>query len=68
MISYEAISWCCEEGGNRVTSQLILYERKGVIEIHTAHQDAGQVYTQGVESADGEVAAFLPGRGRRTTG
>ena len=62
VISYESISWCCEDGGNRLTSQLILHERKGAIEIHTAHQGAGHVYTQGVENADGTAAAFIAGR------
>jgi len=47
-----------------VTTQLILYERKNVIEIHTAHQDLSEshVYTQGVENAAGTAAAFIDGR------
>jgi hypothetical protein len=45
-----------------VTSQVILYERRSAIEIHTTHQDAGHIYTQGVENADGTAAAFLSGR------
>ncbi len=47
-----------------VTTQVILYERKNVIEIHTAHQDlaAFHIYTQGIENADGTVAAFIDGR------
>src|SRR6185503_5346595 len=47
-----------------VTTQVILYEKKDVIEIHTAHQDLAvdHVYTQGIENADGTVAAFIPGR------
>jgi hypothetical protein len=62
VISYEGLSWCCELGGNRLSSQLILFEAKGRIEIHTAHQDPGHFYTQGVENGDGTVAASLPGR------
>jgi hypothetical protein len=62
VISFRSIGWCCEEAGDRVTSQLILYEQKGMIEIHTEHLETGPVYTQGVENADGTVAAFLPGR------
>jgi hypothetical protein len=47
-----------------VTSQLILREREGAIEIHTAHQDAPafHVVTQGVENLGGTVAAFVQGR------
>ena len=62
VISYTDVPWCCDVGLPRLTSQLILYERKGVIEIHTTRQDAGRRYTQGVENAAGTVAAFLPGR------
>ena len=62
VISYAALPWCCEIGADRVTSQVILHERRGGIEIHTSHQDPGNIYTQGVENADGTVAAFLSGR------
>lgn len=64
VISFTSIGWCCEEAGDRVTSQLILYEQRGIIEIHTQHleNDDGRVYTQGVENADGTIAASLPGR------
>jgi hypothetical protein len=62
IISYTAVPWCCEAGVDRVTSQVILYERRSAIEIHTTHQDAGHIYTQGVENADGTAAAFLSGR------
>ena len=62
IISYTAVPWCCEVGVDRVTSQVILYERRSLIEIHTTHQDAEHIYTQGVENADGTVAAFLSGR------
>lgn len=48
----------------RVTTQIVLYERKGAIEIHTTRQDptALHVYTQGVEDAAGTVAGFVAGR------
>jgi hypothetical protein len=62
VISYTDVPWCCDIGVPRLTTQVVLHERKGVIEIHTTHQDAGHTYTQGVENGDGTVAAFLPGR------
>lgn len=62
VISFVGIPWCCEVGSSRLTSQLILHERKGVIEIHTTHQDPGHFYTQGLENADGTMAAFIEGR------
>jgi hypothetical protein len=62
VVSFAGLSWCCESGFPRLTTQLILFERKGVIEIHTTHQDPGHIYTQGVENADGTVAAFIAGR------
>jgi hypothetical protein len=48
-----------------VTAEIILYERKSAIEIHTARLDRSEffhVYTQGVENAAGTVAGFIPGR------
>jgi len=62
VVTFTDISWCCEIGVPRLATQLILRERKGVIEIHTTHQDPGHIYTQGVENSLGTVAAFLPGR------
>jgi hypothetical protein len=62
VISFAGVPWFPETGVPRVTSQLILYEHKGTIEIHTTHQDAGTIYTQGVENADGTVAAAIAGR------
>lgn len=62
VLSYDGLPWFLEFGVNRVTTQLILYERKSVIEVHTTHQEPGRAYTQGVENADGTVAAFLEGR------
>jgi len=62
VVTFTDVSWCCEIGVPRLTTQLILRERKGVIEIHTTHQDPGHIYTQGVENSLGTVAAFLPGR------
>jgi hypothetical protein len=48
----------------RVSTQIILYERKNAIEIHTRRQDLSEshVYTQGVENLAGTVAGFIPGR------
>jgi hypothetical protein len=62
VVTFEGLSWCCSFGVPRLTTQLILYERKGVIEVHTTHQDPGHIYSQGVENADGTVAAFIGGR------
>jgi hypothetical protein len=62
IVSFSGISWFPEFGMSRVTTQLILRERKSVIEIHTTHQEPGHIYTQGVENADGTVAAFIGGR------
>jgi len=61
VVSFTGVPWCCGFEP-QVTTQVILYERRGRIEIHTKHQDAGHIYTQGVENAEGTVAAFLPGR------
>ncbi|HET6578922.1 MAG TPA: hypothetical protein VFG66_11390 [Gemmatimonadales bacterium] len=48
----------------RVTTEIILYERRSAIEIHTARQDLSDshLYTQGVENAAGTAAGFIPGR------
>ena len=62
VVSFSEMPWFPEIGVPRVTSQLILHEHKDLIEIHTTHQDAGYIYTQGVENADGTVAAALAGR------
>lgn len=62
VVAYEALGWFPEFDTNRVTAQAILYEGTNEIEIHTAHQSPGHIYTQGVENADGTVAAFLEGR------
>lgn len=62
VVSFSGTSWCCDVGVPRVTTQLIIRERKGVIEIHTTHQDPGHIYTQGVENATGTVAGFIAGR------
>ena len=62
IVSFEQLGWFPEVGVNRVTAQVILYEQKNLIEIHTTNQSAGRTYTQGVENADGTLAAFLPGR------
>jgi N-acetylneuraminic acid mutarotase len=62
IVNYEDIPWCCETGVNRVSTQIILYEGTNVIEIHTANQSVGHIYTQGVEDASGTQAVFIPGR------
>jgi hypothetical protein len=48
----------------RLTTEIILYEHKSEIEIHTTRQDVSDfhVYTQGVENAAATAAGFLPGR------
>jgi PKD repeat protein len=48
----------------RVTTQLILYERTNVIEIHTKSQQnpGNKLVTQGIENATGTEAYFRPGR------
>jgi N-acetylneuraminic acid mutarotase len=62
VVAYQNLSWCCEFGGNRVTTQIVLYEGSNAIEIHTANQSVGHIYTQGVEDANGFQASFLAGR------
>ena len=62
IVSFQDIPWCCETGTSRVTSQIILFEGSNTVEIHTAHQSAGHIYTQGAENANGTTAVFLPGR------
>ncbi len=62
IVAFESIAWFIEFDENRVTAQAILYEGTNEIEIHTTHQSPGHIYTQGVENADGTLAAFLPGR------
>ncbi|MEJ7810421.1 MAG: calcium-binding protein [Gemmatimonadaceae bacterium] len=62
VVSFRQLPWYPEAGIDRVTTQIILYEGTNVIEIHTARQSAGHIYTQGVEDATGTRAAFLPGR------
>jgi N-acetylneuraminic acid mutarotase len=62
IVSYQDVPWCCETGTNRVSTQIILYEGSNAIEIHTANQSAGHIYTQGAEDATGTRAVFLPGR------
>jgi N-acetylneuraminic acid mutarotase len=61
VVDYRAIPWCCDYSP-AVTTQIILYEGSNAIEIHTARQIAGHIYTQGVEDATGTQAVFLPGR------
>jgi N-acetylneuraminic acid mutarotase len=62
VVQYSDVPWCCDMGVNRVTTQIVLYETSNVIEIHTANQPAGHIYTQGIEDAIGTRASFLPGR------
>lgn len=62
IVNFESLPWFPEFGVNRVTTQVILYEGTNTIEVHTTHQSPGHIYTQGVENADGTLAAFLPGR------
>jgi hypothetical protein len=62
VLSATSQSWCCDMGNPRVTTQLILHEGTDFIEIHTARQDGGHVYTQGVEDDRGTMALFRPGR------
>ena len=62
IVAYENIPWCCESGTNRVTTQIMLYEGSNAVEIHTANQSVGHIYTQGVENASGTRADFIPGR------
>lgn len=62
IVAYQSLPWYPEFGTNRVTTQIILYEGTNLIEIHTANQSAGHIYTQGVEDATGTEALFLPGR------
>ena len=62
IVAYQQIPWCCEFGVDRVTSQIVLYEGSNAVEIHTGHQSAGHIYTQGVEDANAALASFLPGR------
>jgi N-acetylneuraminic acid mutarotase len=61
IVAYPGVPWCCGSG-NHVTTQIILYEGSNAIEIHTANQSAGHIYTQGVEDATGTQAAFVVGR------
>jgi N-acetylneuraminic acid mutarotase len=62
IVAYQEVPWYQEVGTNRVTTQIILYEGTNLIEIHTANQSAGHIYTQGIENASGTQAAFVPGR------
>jgi N-acetylneuraminic acid mutarotase len=62
IVAFQDLPWFSEVGTSRVTSQIVLYEGSNAIEIHTTHQSAGHIYTQGAESADGFVAALAPGR------
>jgi hypothetical protein len=62
VVSFEQLPWYREFGTNRVTAQVILYEKSNHVEIHTDHQSPSHLYTQGIENADGTDAAFLPGR------
>jgi N-acetylneuraminic acid mutarotase len=62
VVSYQNLPWYEEYGTNRVTTQIMLFESTNLIEIHTANQSFGHIYTQGVEDATGTLAAFLPGR------
>jgi hypothetical protein len=52
------------EGGRRVSAQLILYERSNNIELHTASQPqvVNHRVTQGAENQNGTDAAFVAGR------
>ena len=62
VVDFRDIPWCCEFGVPRVSTQIILYEGSNAIEIHTANQQTGHTYTQGIEDATGTQAAFIPGR------
>jgi N-acetylneuraminic acid mutarotase len=62
VVAYDNLPWYEEEGVNRVTTQIILYEGTNNVEIHTANQSVGHTYTQGVEDATGTQAVFVPGR------
>lgn len=52
------------EGGRRVSAQVILYERTNNVELHTTSQPAvvNHRITQGAENQNGTDAAFLAGR------
>jgi N-acetylneuraminic acid mutarotase len=60
IVDYSEVPWYGGDGV--VTTQIILYEGSNAIEIHTANQSAGHIYTQGIEDATGTQAAFVPGR------
>ncbi len=62
VVAFQNLPWFPEVGINRVTTQIVLYEGSNTIEIHTANQSAGHIYTQGVEDGNGFRAASLPGR------
>jgi N-acetylneuraminic acid mutarotase len=63
VVAYQNLPWFPEsDGPNRVTTQIILYEGTNTVEIHTANQSAGHIYTQGIEDGSGTQAAFLTGR------
>ncbi|HEY9013693.1 MAG TPA: kelch repeat-containing protein, partial [Gemmatimonadales bacterium] len=62
VVNFQNVPWCCEAGENRVSTQIILYEGTNAIEIHTANQSAGHIYTQGIEDESGTKASFLSGR------
>ena len=50
-------------GTDSVTSQVLLYETSGIIEIHTtAMQSDGGNHTMGIESDSGALALVVPGR------
>jgi hypothetical protein len=63
-VSYENVPWDTWPDST-VTTQIVLYERTNVIEIHTAKQPLGHFYTQGLENQDGTEAAFIAGRVQR---
>ena len=52
------------EGGRRVTAQLILYEGTNAIELHTTHKPSliRHLITQAAENASATDAAFVAGR------
>lgn len=62
VVAYEGLPWFSSGTTPRVTAQVILYETTNYIEIHTTLQAGGHIYTQGVENADANLAAYIPGR------
>jgi len=61
VVTWSNMPWCCS-GPAHVTTQIILYEGTDRIEIMTARQDAGHIYSQGAENISGTVAYSRPGR------